>query len=352
MSSAWTRLRGHQEQRALFERSMRNHRLSHAYILAGPDGVGKRTFARLLAQSLFCQETTEQQLEACGTCRNCRSFESGNWPDYFEIGLPDGKTEIPLDLILGSTEKRGREGLCYELSSAPLASNRRIAVIDDAQRMNLEGCNALLKTLEEPPANALILLISDSPEALLPTIRSRCQLIRFFPLVQEDLEQLLVEKELVRTHDEARAAAMLADGSITQAEQLLNPELRELRDFVGREFAAFEAMRPQEVSRQIADRIEKISSSTEDQRQNTRWLLSFLADAVRLKLRRITGGDLGDPLLQRLGLRCASDLLATLVDRILQAILHVDANSPVRLVLDSLFDDLARAMRLGPTSAR
>ena len=352
MASAWTRLRGHQEQRALFERSMRNNRLSHAYVLAGPDGIGKRTFARLLAQSLFCQQTTAQELEACGTCRNCRSFESGNWPDYFEIGLPDGKTEIPLELILGAADKRGREGLCFELSSAPLASNRRIAVIDDAQRMNLDGGNALLKTLEEPPANALILLISESPEALLPTIRSRCQLIRFFPLVQEDLEQLLLEKGMAANADEARAAALLAEGSMTQAEQLLNAELRDLRELVGREFAAFEAMKPQEVSKQIADRIEKISASTEDQRQNTRWLLSFLADAVRLKLRRITGGDLTDPLLQRMGLRCASDLLAMLIDRILQATLHVDANSPVRLVLEALFDDLARSMRLGPTSAR
>ena len=352
MASVWTRLRGHQEQRALFERSLRNGRLSHAYVLAGPAGIGKRLFARLLAQSLFCTAATPGRLDACGECRNCRSFDSGNWPDYFEIGLPEGKTEIPLDLILGSSEKRGREGLCYELSSAPLASERRIAVIDDAQRMNLDGGNALLKTLEEPPANALILLISDSPEALLPTIRSRCQLIRFFPLLQEDLEHLLLEKELAASQEEARAAALLAEGSLTQAEQLLNPELRELRELVGREFSTFEAMKPLEVAKQIADRIEKISGSTEEQRQNARWLLSFLADAVRLKLRRMSSGDLGDPLLQRLGLRCASDLLAVLIYRILLATLHVDANSPVRLVLEALFDDLARCMRLGPASAR
>ncbi len=122
------------------------------------------------------------QIEACGECRACRGFAAGNWPDFMEIGLPAGKTEIPISLILGESDKRGREGLCFELSMSPQASERRVALINDAHRMNQEGANALLKTLEEPPSHALILLVCDNPDSLLPTIRSRCQVIRFFPL--------------------------------------------------------------------------------------------------------------------------------------------------------------------------
>ena len=114
MTSAWQSLKGHQEQRALFARSLARGRLSHAYVLTGPDGIGKRKFARLLAQSMFCREHAEGEIEACGECRACRGFVAGNWPDFMEIGLPAGKTEIPISLILGDADKRGREGLCYD----------------------------------------------------------------------------------------------------------------------------------------------------------------------------------------------------------------------------------------------
>ncbi|MGB0741697.1 MAG: DNA polymerase III subunit delta', partial [Planctomycetaceae bacterium] len=230
MDSAWDKLKGHQEQRDLFSRSLANRRLSHAYVLAGQDGIGKSRFGRLLAQSLFCRNSPPESLDACGECRACRSFDAGSWPDYIEVGLPPGKNEIPIAAIAGSAEKRGREGLCFELSMAPQASERRVAVINDAHRMNAEGANALLKTLEEPPAQALILLISDSPDSLLPTIRSRCQVVRFFPLSTEDTIQILLNEEMTDSEQEARTVAEVCNGSITSAQQLLNPELRELRN--------------------------------------------------------------------------------------------------------------------------
>ena len=176
--------------------------MSHAYVLTGPDGVGKRKFARLLAQSMFCREHAEGKIDACGECRACRGFMAGNWPDFMEIGVPSGKTEIPIASILGEPDRRGREGLCFELSMAPQASERRVALINDAHRMNQEGANALLKTLEEPPAQALILLVCDNPDSLLPTIRSRCQVIRFFPLTEADVSEILLTEELVETPEE------------------------------------------------------------------------------------------------------------------------------------------------------
>jgi len=352
VTSAWTALKGHQEQRALFERSVQCGRLSHAYVLTGPDGIGKRKFARLLAQSMFCRERQPDQIDACGECRACRGFLAGTWPDYIEIGVPAGKTAIPIDLIAGSDDKRGREGLCFELSMSPQASDRRIAVINDSHRMHAEGANSLLKTLEEPPAQALILLVCNNPDSLLPTIRSRCQVVRFFPLTENDVREILITEELVESPEEAATIAAMAEGSITLAQQLLNPDLRHLRTLVSQQLDHLEQMKPVEISRQVADELERISSGTEEQRRNGQWLLRFIAEVLNGRLRRLTSGDFTDPLLQRLGVRNGVDLLAPLLDRVIAAAHQIDGNSPVRLVLEALFDDLARQLRLGPVSAR
>lgn len=352
MTSAWQALKGHQEQRALFERSVQRGRLSHAYVLTGPDGIGKRKFARLLAQSMFCREREPDQIEACGECRACRSFSAGTWPDFIEIGVPAGKTTIPIELIAGDHDKRGREGLCFELAMAPQASERRVAIINDAHRLHAEGANSLLKTLEEPPSHALILLICDNPDSLLPTIRSRCQVIRFFPLTEQDVQAILIDEELAESPAEAATVAAMAEGSITLAQQLLNPDLRHLRGLISQQLDQLEQLKPLEVSHHISDELERISSGTEEQRRNARWLLRFIAEVLNNRLRRLTSGDFSDPLLQRLGVRSGVDLLAPLLDRVIAASHQIEGNSPVRLVMEALFDDLARQMRLGPVSAR
>lgn len=352
MTSAWQTLKGHQEQRALFERSLQRGRLSHAYVLTGPEGIGKYKFARLLAQSMFCRDRQPDQIEACGECRACRSFNAGTWPDFIEIGLPSGKTEIPIALILGEPDKRGREGLCFELAMAAQSSDRRVALIDDAHRLNADGANALLKTLEEPPAKALILLICDNPDSLLPTIRSRCQVVRFFPLTESDVRDVLLTEQLTESEAEAATVAAMAEGSISLAQQLLNPDLRQLRELISRQLDQLDQMRPLEVSHLVADELERISSGTEEQRRNGRWLLRFIAEVLNARLRRLMSGDFSDPLLQRFGIRSGVDLLAPLLDRVISASHHIEGNSPVRLVLEALFDDIARQLRMGPLSAR
>ncbi len=352
MTSAWNSLKGHQEQKALFERSVQRGRLSHAYVLTGPDGIGKRKFARLLAQSMFCRERPADQIDACGECRACRGFLAGTWPDYVEVGVPAGKSTIPIDLIAGSEERRGREGLCFELSMSPQASDRRIAIINDSHRMFAEAANSLLKTLEEPPAQALILLVCDNPDSLLPTIRSRCQVVRFFPLAEADVRDILIAEELVESPEEAATIAAMSEGSITLAQQLINPDLRLLRELISKQLDQLEKMKPVEVARQITDELERISSGADEQRRNGQWLLRFVAEVINGRLKRLTSGDFSDPLLQRLGVRNGVDLLAPLLDRVITAAHQIEGNSPVRLVLEALFDELARQMRLGPVSAR
>lgn len=352
MSSPWDILQGHNEQRELFSRSLSRGRLSHAYVLAGPEGTGKSLFARLLAQSLFCRNRPAETIDCCGDCRACRGFTAGTWPDYLEVGVPDGKNEIPIAAIAGSAEKRGREGLCFELSMAPQASQRRVALINDAHKMNAEGANALLKTLEEPPARALILLISDSPDSLLPTIRSRCQVVRFFPLSADHIQQILLREGMTDSNTEAQAVADVCDGSVTAAQQLLNPDLRALRSTLEQAFSKLDRMNPIETNQQILAAIEGMSSGTEEQRQNTQWMLRFLSELLNQRLRKLMQGDFSDPMHRQFGVRGGADVLASLLQRILEASFQIDANSPVKLVLETLFDDLARALRLGPATTR
>ena len=345
MISSWEQLKGHEEQRELFRRSLQRGRLSHAYVLAGPEGIGKRLFARLLAQSVFCRKHDLTELQVCGACRACRSFTAGTWPDYIEIGVPEGKQAIPVALIAGDEGKRGREGLCYELSMAPQASERRVAVINDAGRMNTESANALLKTLEEPPAESLILLICDNPDTLLPTIRSRCQMVRFFPIPETHVREILLSEEIVESEEEATSIAALCEGSLETARQLLHPDLRQLKSAVAAQLSQMEAMKPLEVAATVTEGLEEMSSSTAEQRQNAQWLLRFVADAIRERLSGLARGDLADPLTQRLGVRSGVDLLAPMLERTVAASRQIDASSPIKLVLEAFFDELAGMVR-------
>lgn len=345
MITEWGQLKGHGEQRQLFRQSMESGRLSHAYIFAGPSGIGKRQFARLLAMSAFCREHPFEKLVVCGNCRACKSFLAGTWPDYHEVGRLAGKREILIGQMAGEGDKRGREGLCYELSMTPQASDRRVAIIDDAQTMTTEAANALLKTLEEPPAQALMILVADSPDTLLPTIRSRCQQIRFFRLGAPDVKEILLREELVESTDVAEAVAGLCEGSLETASQLLDADLRKLRETVVREVEQLDAINPLATAKTVMETIEQVSSNAGEQRQNAQWLLKFIADALRARLKALVSGDLGDRMTQRLGPRRGIDLLDPMLARTVAASRQIDGMVPVNLAITALFDDLAQMLR-------
>ena len=118
----WEELQGQDLVIEQLSRAADRRRLSHAYLFLGPAGVGKKLFARKLAQSLLCQETADHDLNACQSCANCKRMQAGTHPDYYEIGCPEGKKSIPIELFVGTEEHRGRQGLCYEFSLRPMAS--------------------------------------------------------------------------------------------------------------------------------------------------------------------------------------------------------------------------------------
>lgn len=348
----WHKLRGADVQLEQFRRSIARGRLSHAYLFVGPEGVGKKRFARSLAQCLFCTRFGHAELEACGECPACRQMLAGTHPDYLEIGCPPGKRVLPIELIAGPAAFRGREGLCHDLSLRPMSADRKIAIIDDAHLMNAESANALLKTLEEPPADALLFLIAASAEALLPTIRSRCQLVRFAPLSDTDLLELLLDLELVADRHEAAAFVPLCEGSLAVAAQLTDPALRQVRRKLFSALAA-EPFDSLSTAAEMLAGIEALGGETAAQRQGAGWLIRFAVEFYRQAALVIAGARAAtvDPMVQGFAGRWPPgdprglELCGRLLDRAALAARHLEQSMPVPLCLEGLCDALGRLSR-------
>ncbi len=361
----WDNLRGHAGQVAMFNSSIRKGRLSHAYLFAGPDGIGKKRFARMLAQCLMCSARNAHQglltgdepaadagLDACGQCAGCKQVAAGSHPDLFVVGRPEGKSALPIEVFVGPKERRGKAGLCYELSLRPMAGQRRIAIIDDTELMNAESANALLKTLEEPPPHSLLILVANNVDGLLPTIRSRCQLVRFGPLDTADVAELLVELDMVQGADEARTIAALSDGSLTVAGQLLDPTLRLARETLY-DHLANEKFNPLAAANQMISVVEELGGELVTQRQNAVWLIRFCLEFYRMALLNLSG--------DRAPIRIAQvenfvarfnpdipediELVMELFERAALAEDQLNWKTAIPLCLEAMFHDLARISR-------
>ena len=349
----WDSIRGHAEKVEWFRRTLRRSRLSHAYVFAGPDGVGKRLFAKRLAQCFFCQRHSNEELLACGECSSCKQVVHGSHPDLHEVCRKAGKSEFTIDLFLGPPENRGKEGLCYDLSRLPMAGDRKIAIIDDAAAMNPESANAFLKTLEEPPPKALIVLIADNIDALLPTIRSRCQTVRFDPLSSRDVAELLVQQELVADPTEAAVLAELSSGSLATAGQLLDPALRELRDALYQQLASgdFQSFA---LSEKLTSGIEAIGGDASTQRRNAMWLIRFGLEFFRAAALSLADQPQGAVIpaavsfAQRFDARSPEDFefVMSLFERMAETEQHIESNVAVPRCLEVLCEDLGRKLHL------
>jgi DNA polymerase III subunit delta' len=206
---------GHEKQLETLRSALTQGRLHHAYLFVGPEGVGKRTVALSLARALHC---SDQPGDFCGQCANCARIQAGNHPDVRVIGpLPD-KKEISIQQIR-EIEK--------ELNFRSFSGGRKIAIIDPATLMNLAAQNALLKTLEEPPQDSVLILIASNSGGLLPTLRSRCLRLSFSPLRRDLLAGLLAAKGM--NPETANFLAAISGGSPGVAMNIDIEELREKR---------------------------------------------------------------------------------------------------------------------------
>ncbi len=198
-------------------------RVPGALLFAGEEGVGKKMFALELAKALNCR-TPVAGFDACDTCASCVKISQSKFPDY--ASDTDNKEKLilsehtdvglvrPFNRLIRVGQMRELE---REVNFLPNEGRARVFLIEDADRLNESSSNALLKTLEEPPAASHLILITSRPASLLPTIRSRCQMIRFAPLPVTEIEKQLLERNKKLSKDEARLAAHVARGSIGRA---------------------------------------------------------------------------------------------------------------------------------------
>jgi len=156
---AWQGIEGHDEIAARFAAANARGRISGAYLFVGPPGVGKGTFALALAKAVVCAQPRPGMV-ACGTCASCMQAAAGSHPDIDVVRKPEDRATIPLDLLIGDDEHRMREGLCWQILLRPALGTRKVAVVMDADHLAEEGANCLLKTLEEPPAGSVIILVA------------------------------------------------------------------------------------------------------------------------------------------------------------------------------------------------
>ena len=348
---SWNTLLGHAGQIEKLRCSSAGGRLAHAYAFVGPAGIGKKRFALELAQCLLCENHTDAELKSCGTCSSCQQVAAGTHPDLLAVGLLDGKRELLLKQFIGEKETRGKEGLCYDVSLKPMSGRRRVALIDDAETLNDESANALLKTLEEPPPNSVLILIATSADLLLPTIRSRCQIVPFQPLASDHVRQLLLREGVTADEREAAQAAALSGGSLDAARQLLDPQLRTLREELYNLLAAHPFRSAQTAARMI-ESLEPAGAEKASQREYTGWMIRFCVEFFRQALLAVTRGGTARTIdipqvrtfIERLGEPGVetSDRLIDLVERCLAAEQQIDANVSIPLCLEALFDDLGR----------
>jgi len=254
---SWDRVIGQERVKELLRRALTAGQVAHAYLLFGDEGVGKDALALEFASALNCEK---KSTDACGECDSCRRMDTLHHPNVrVVVALPAGKGEKtgddPVSVLTDDQVAGLRQELAakakdpYHRVTLPKANfikvnsirelrreaaltgflgGKKVFILSQADRMNTEASNSLLKTLEEPPGDTLIILTTARKEQLLPTIISRCQLIRCEPLGEDEIAEALVERD-GRTETEARVAAQLSNGSFVAARSLVSEDMVRIR---------------------------------------------------------------------------------------------------------------------------
>lgn len=175
------------ELQKMFAHAMTSNRLGHAYLFEGARGTGKLALAEWIAQTIFCEQ--KKSGLACGECRNCRRLIEGNQPDLIRVE-PDGQS-IKVDQI---------RQLKAEFSKSAIEGSKKVYIINQAEKMTISAANSLLTFLEEPGIDTYLFLLTTVKENILPTIRSRCQIIHFQPLSKEVMTEVFREEGILENY--------------------------------------------------------------------------------------------------------------------------------------------------------
>ncbi len=346
---AWHGVEGHDRVVERFRRALARDRLASTYLFVGPAGIGKRMFAEKLAQTLLCSRVAAEEMAPCGTCDACVQVASLTHPDLYVLEKPPERSSIPLSAFVGDDAHRMREGLCHDIALKPFMGGRKVAIIDDADWLNEESANALLKTLEEPPSDSVLILIGTAADKQLATIRSRSQIVRFAPLPPGVVAEILTARGLVADVAEAQRLARFSEGSVAGALALADEELLAFRHKLLAELAKGD-LASVAIARELVPLVESAGKEATARRERLRQVIGFAVDFYRQLLRAGSGAQpFGDDELLR-AVEAASrkvprdpERIARLIDRSLEALADVDRNAHQATLAECWLDDLAKA---------
>jgi len=244
-------------------------RVPNSLLFCGPEGIGKKQMALTLARALNCLVLRD---DACDGCPSCRAILEGRFPDVMTIAAE--KQEIKIEQIRFLKQMAGLR---------PMTGKKRVFIIEDAEKMNAEAANSLLKVLEEPPLYSHIILVTASPFLLFPTIRSRCQTLAFSAIGREEIEEILLERDFGK--EQARILSLLVDGNLERALELDWDEVRALKE---ESWALFEALVSGDRSALFLERFGGLAKAVQEEFGRTLEVFSsFVRDILLLRL----GGD-------------------------------------------------------------
>jgi DNA polymerase-3 subunit delta' len=345
----WAGLYGHDTQRDALLGAYQRDRLGHSYLFTGPEGIGKKRFALTLAQSLLCETLANRlrnpddqnyaSMDPCGECVTCIQIKAGTYPDLHLAALPEDKQEFPIALMLE---------LIQSLSLKPTREgSRRIAIIDDADVFNEESANCFLKTLEEPPPESLLILLGTAPERQLPTILSRCQVISFQPLSEADFQAAAQAAGIVDKPAEAQKLYYPAQGSLSRAQLLKDPEMQSITGEIAKAFQS-----PKFASVALGILLVKFAEGSKEaaiKRQRAHFAVEFIVQLLRAALLQSETGQVqGGPhqaAVQRLATLTNIEAVPQLIEACLEAEYHIDRRFQLALLLEAFADKLGRYMR-------
>ena len=219
MNMQWNNIIGHKQVITQLCLMQQEDRIPHAMLFCGTDGVGKFLVAEALAAAILCHAPVHNQ--ACGHCKACRALAAGTHPDFFQI-QPESETKAAPAIRIEAVRK-----LQEEIARIPLLSERRVVIMQEADKMNEAAANCLLKTIEEPSGQIVFILLTSRPSALLDTIISRCMRVEFGILQPEELVAILHQQGIEEPL--AGKLASIADGSVSKALAMQDEELLNLQ---------------------------------------------------------------------------------------------------------------------------
>ncbi len=335
-------IRGQEQAIGLLTTLIHKGDIPHALVFTGIDGIGKQSAAKAFALACNCanpqpcqptdaKQTTYPGVNACGQCRSCRRILSDNHPDIIHLR--------PLGNMIRIATIRD---LIHKLAIKPYEQGKRVVIIAEGHTMNPEAGNALLKVLEEPPEDTLLIITARQTSDLLPTIVSRCQQIRFSPLRRDLLADLLMTNGAL-TAEEAEAATALSGGSYTHALKMVRDGWIPRRQWLVAEIIR---LKDRSVTLQLA-LAEKLTTWKAELPDALAWLLSWYRDLIVYPLQpdQIINKDLNHHVRQWAGSAPPLELIGKMraIQRALRAL---QANANPRLTMEDLVLQLAAAQEV------